>query len=700
LTAFLCLVCFVVHSQTPIFVKEVQSGVPADTIKGAALAGAALAFIASHGVLVTSAAGLTAAYIAISQGVAGDVLRTVGGITWDVTEAAANLYKMATSNEKIAGMSKELADRVIVAVETRQDRAATLQQTEIESNGDSQEVEEATEAYMESQEELTRVLLEAESAIDAADAAIARANETLGTDEFPEEQDEKAEEESRLLAQEQARLADDEKVEEESRLLAQEQARLAEVEKAEEESRLLAQEQARLAEVEKVEEESRLLAEEQARLAEVEKVEEESRLLAEEQARLAEEERVAKETHLEEEKLREEFRQAQEEVRLKEEDAKAVRLEEEKLREELRQAQEEVRLKEEEAAADEYDDEWEAAVELAQQGLEGTIVGLEEAITDDGAKATWDAAGMLAQELQQGPGDDEFDDEEGDLDLGRVAREAVEMFEDEMGLDAATVTDSEDSDLAAADEMLPEGDLEDIARAARDAVKLMSDEGVDEEYEEEEEESFEGFEDQYVDEPKSNDPVSSRDWNSLTVGDLKIELKNRGLKTYGKKTELVSLLQAYDVEQFGAVLGEEDDEAAGASEDNSSSDSDSDFMDMEDVDLEELGRQARAAVERQDTGESKVEAWLDLEDDDGESIDLEELGKQARAAVDANFADEPSDEVLKQLESEEPLLFQDAGALSMDYTSMTVAQLKDELRSKGLRLSGKKADLIERLQSS
>jgi hypothetical protein len=39
-----------------------------------------------------------------------------------------------------------------------------------------------------------------------------------------------------------------------------------------------------------------------------------------------------------------------------------------------------VRLKEEEAAANQYDDKWEAAVELAQQGLKGTIVGLEEAI--------------------------------------------------------------------------------------------------------------------------------------------------------------------------------------------------------------------------------------------------------------------------------------------------------------------------------
>jgi hypothetical protein len=48
--------------------------------------------------------------------------------------------------------------------------------------------------------------------------------------------------------------------------------------------------------------------------------------------------------------------------------------------------------------------------------------------------------------------------------------------------------------------------------------------------------------------------------------ELKIELKNCGLKTHGKKTKLVSLLQAYDAEQFGAILeGEEDNKAAVAS---------------------------------------------------------------------------------------------------------------------------------------
>jgi hypothetical protein len=35
-----------------------------------------------------------------------------------------------------------------------------------------------------------------------------------------------------------------------------------------------------------------------------------------------------------------------------------------------------------------------------------------------------------------------------------------------------------------------------------------------------------------------------------------------------------------------------------------------------------------------------------------------------------------------------------------DYSSMTVAELKDILRSKGLKVGGKKSELIERLEES
>jgi hypothetical protein len=534
------------------------------------------------------------------------------------------------------------------------------------------------------------------------------------------------------------------KAEEEARLLAEEEARIAE-------EALLAEEEARIAEEALLAEEARLAKEEAT------KAEEEARLLAEEEARIAEEARLEEEDRLaEQESLQEELRLAQADVSLEE-----ARLAEGK-------------QKAEEAAADQYEDEWEAAVELAQQGLEGKIVGIDDAVMDDSAKADWDAAGLLAQELQTGVAED-YDDDEEEMDLetlSRAAKGAMKEFEKELkaseaakrdqrnGWAAEMVSDTDstsDSDM----EEFPEGDLEEIARAAREAVKLMGDDVED--YDDETE-SFEGFEFQPQSATTAAAPPVLRNWSKVTVADLKDVLKSRGLKSYGKKADMVDRLEVYDAEQLGAVYQEEEEEETVASEyDTSSSDmmdfdmenvdleelgrqaraaveassaiaegdSSSDF-DLEDVDMEELGRQARAAVEASSPiAEDDSSSDFDLDDVDMEelgrqaraaveasskiaegdsssdewlfdegTVDLKELGAQARAAVDASFADEPSDEVLKQLESEEKLLFEVVPEKQNNIESMTVAQLKEELRSRGLRLTGKKAELIERLQSA
>lgn len=107
-----------------------EFGVPADTIKGAALVGATLAFLASKGLVVTSAAGLSADYVALLQGVAGDALRTMGGIAWDVTESATKLIHMATTSDDpmMMGKSKELVNKVTSAVEKSTNRASAFQE--------------------------------------------------------------------------------------------------------------------------------------------------------------------------------------------------------------------------------------------------------------------------------------------------------------------------------------------------------------------------------------------------------------------------------------------------------------------------------------------------------------------------------------------------------------------------------------------
>ena len=194
--------------------------------------------------------------------------------------------------------------------------------------------------------------------------------------------------------------------------------------------------------------------------------------------------------------------------------------------------------------------------------------------------------------------------------------------------------------------------------------------------------------------------LAMRDWSKLTVAKLKDELKSRGLKAYGRKAELIAALEQYDTETLTNSSEGDAEESA--------SDSDFDLEFKDDVDMEEIGRQARAAVQAYESVDSSpVEDDSDDDilgtDDFFANIDLNALGEEARAAVDAQFMEEPTDDVLQELENElenELLVDEPTPAEKKDYSSMTVAQLKVELRDKGLKVSGKKAELIERLQSA
>ena len=65
-----------------------------------------------------------------------------------------------------------------------------------------------------------------------------------------------------------------------------------------------------------------------------------------------------------------------------------------------------------------------------------------------------------------------------------------------------------------------------------------------------------------------------------------------------------------------------------------------------------------------------------------------------------DFDEEPTAEMLAELENEMEMNGAFADNSSPDFTGMTVAQLKQECKSRGLKVSGKKAELIERLQES
>jgi len=368
---------------------KIQDGVPAERIKGAAIAATAIALLATKGVVASGAIGLSAAYISMSKSVAGDFLRSVGGMTWDATTSASKL----TDKLSIMPTFGEV-DRKVV---NKYRRRPTV--------GGS-DVDEGELAFIEAgdDDDLARVLKEAESVIGEADASIAKA-----------EADKQKEKVKQSIEEELKKIAEDAESKEQERLVG--------------EAKLEAQEEAKLAEEARIAESAKLKAEEEeeeAKVAEEARVAESARLQAEE-AIVAEEARVAESARLkaEEARVAEEVRIA-ESARLKAEEEEEAKVEDEELDEDS------------DILFD--DDQFLAAVELAQEGIEGKIVGVDDIITDNSAKAEWDAAGVLANELRQdvdassetGVDDEEDDYDFGDIDLealGRAAREAVQAFE-------------------------------------------------------------------------------------------------------------------------------------------------------------------------------------------------------------------------------------------------------------------------------
>jgi hypothetical protein len=81
---------------------------------------------------------------------------------------------------------------------------------------------------------------------------------------------------------------------------------------------------------------------------------------------------------------------------------------------------------------------------------------------------------------------------------------------------------------------------------------------------------------------------------------------------------------------------------------------------------------------------------MDFDSDDDESdIDLDDEDSDTELLIRGDF-DENDDNDLAEEDGE-------AGIEDEDYSKLTVPTLKDLLRSKGLKVSGTKAELIERL---
>jgi len=210
--------------------------------------------------------------------------------------------------------------------------------------------------------------------------------------------------------------------------------------------------------------------------------------------------------------------------------------------------------------------------------------------------------------------------------------------------------EDDDFDFEDDEDLFSANNLDEIARAARAAVDAVSNSAID------------------IDSPPSGVSIgefASKDWTSLKVAELRDELKKRGLKTSGKKADLVYLLEESDLE-ISDPKDEDEDESSTILDGV-----DDEIIELEDFDIEELGRQARAAVEMFKT-------------------------------AGGDFDEEPTEEMLAELESEMAINgeFLEEPKVRIEISEMTVAQLKEECRSRGLKVGGKKSALIERLENS
>ncbi len=160
---------------------------------------------------------------------------------------------------------------------------------------------------------------------------------------------------------------------------------------------------------------------------------------------------------------------------------------------------------------------------------------------------------------------------------------------------------------------------------------------------------------------------------AMLGGDLEKDIENAVKSIYPVRTCVIrksQLLQTGVVTEKGPTLDEiHAEEARSAAE----------------LKAKKAALLAEAMAEEGDDDADDAEA----EDAPAEEAPAEEAPAEAEAEEEAPAEEEASAEEEAEPEGDAP-----------DYASMTVAELKDELKAKGLPVSGKKAELVERLQGA
>ena len=116
--------------------------------------------------------------------------------------------------------------------------------------------------------------------------------------------------------------------------------------------------------------------------------------------------------------------------------------------------------------------------------------------------------------------------------------------------------------------------------------------------------------------------------------------------------------------------------------------------------LDEIhAEEARSAAEMK-AKKAALLAEAMAEEGDDEANDDEELEDETPAEEASDEEPAAEETSAEEAPAEEAPAEEAPSADAPDYASMTVAELKDELKAKGLPVSGKKAELVERLQGA
>eukprot|EP00970_Alexandrium_tamarense_P012018 scaffold2713_cov166-Alexandrium_tamarense.AAC.10 len=580
---------------SPLLNPSIEKNVPPEIITGAAINGGFLTFLTAtflfglslpllETLVAATAVGIFAAYVSITEGKAGEALRTVGKYTMDVTDMALDKFYEIEAGKKIEKASKaldtlnkvgskEVAKGVLVEAERAVKKVRKA----------DEELEKAQTNALEAEKKRKEALKEAGTIIDQVEQA------KLGVikkKEAEKKQLEKDELEKKRLEDEKIWLAEQNRLVEERRIARMKEEIAVDYDAA-----------ARLAFVGKSgdfeEFKAQYFSDTSAMIAKKhqDRIAEEKRAIEEEEARIAAEKAQA-ELELKQEQERIAAAKADEERRLREEQEAA-----EKAQAELELKQEQERIAAAKADEERMLREEQDAAEKAQAELE--LRREQERI----AAAKADAERILREEQETA-----LQEEARLTEFARLAEEARTKEESEARR------------------------LEEQAAAAREAVRLAEAQGL-------------------MDDDDDDDELDEDDWEAS------VRLANElvGLEGLGGDFDL----DPNDEDLMNEFLQSEMSELTQEEEDA-------------------LGKAAREAVRKYEEEQMRAAAEK----------------KATRSSWDDDMVVDGQDEKVENVAPPASL------SSDVDYSEMTVAELKDLLRDRGLKVGGKKSELIERLMSS